>query len=187
VINNGNYMSFPGLTATNVASYCPDKANATVLGHLTQVKQGLQSTSNPTTHTAANAGAAYSARHPSNDKILHAMGLAPPATALFCWEEELDTLYTDDMGRFPIRAQNGNQYIMLAYHAGANTILVQPFQTKADHHRIPTYQAIMARLKARNIRVSQQVLDNEASAAYKQAINIDLLGCTIQFVPPDMH
>jgi hypothetical protein len=115
------------------------------------------------------------------------MGLAPPATALFCWEEELDTLYTDDMGRFPIRAQSGNQYIMLAYHAGANAILVQPFQTKADHHRIPAYQAIMARLKARNIRVSQQVLDNEASAAYKHAINIASPGCTIQFVPPDMH
>jgi hypothetical protein len=62
-----------------------------------------------------------------------------PNTALYCWEEELDTLYTDDMGRFPIRAQSGNQYVMLAYHAGANAILVEPFQTKADHHRIPAY------------------------------------------------
>jgi response regulator of citrate/malate metabolism len=76
---------------------------------------------------------------------------------------------------------------MLAFHAGANAILVQPFQTKADHHRIPAYQAIMARLKARNIRVSQQVLDNEASAAYKHANNMASPGCTIQFVPPDMH
>jgi hypothetical protein len=40
-----------------------------------------------------------------------------PNTALYCWEEELDTLYTGDMGRFPIRAQSGNQYVMLAYQS----------------------------------------------------------------------
>ena len=84
-------------------------------------------------HTAAYAGAAYSARHPSNGKILHSMELVPN-TALYCWEEELETLYTNNMGRFPIRAQSGNQYFMLAYHAGANAILVQPFKTKANHH-----------------------------------------------------
>ena len=61
------------------------------------------------------------------------MGLVPN-TALYCWEEELNTLYINDMGRFPIRAQSGNQYVMLAYHAGTNAILVQPFQTKANHH-----------------------------------------------------
>jgi hypothetical protein len=108
-----------------------------------------------------------------------------PNTALYCWEEEMNTLYTDDMGRFPIRAQSGNQYVMLAYHAGANAILVQPFQTKADHHRIPAYNKIMARLKARNIHVTQQVLDNEASEAYKLAIKAHK--CTHQFVPPNMH
>ena len=184
-VKNGNFKSFPGLTVDNVARYCPDRADSTVLGHLTQARQGLRSTSVPAQPAAvAYAGAAYSARLPSNAEIHHAMGLAPN-TALYCWEEEINTLYTDDMGRFPIRAQSGNQYIMLAYHVGANAILVQPFQTKADHHRIPAYNAIMARLRARNIHVSQHVLDNEASAAYKLAIAQN--GCTIQLVPPDMH
>jgi hypothetical protein len=109
-----------------------------------------------------------------------------PNTALYCWEEELDTLYTDDTGRFPIRSHSGNQYVMLAYHAGANAILVEPFQSKADHHRIPAYNKIMARLKARNIEVKQQVLDNEASAAYKFAIT-DTHKCALQLVPPNMH
>ncbi len=85
-VKNGNFRSFPGLTYTNVSRYCPDNANATVLGHLTQVRQGLRSTANPTFHTAAYAGAAYSARHPSNDEILHAMDLIPNI-ALYCWEE----------------------------------------------------------------------------------------------------
>jgi hypothetical protein len=112
-VKNGNFRSFPGLTAENVAQYCPDKANATVLGHLTQVQKGLRSTANPTTHTAAYAGAAYSVHHPSNDKILHNMDLVPK-TALYCWEEEVNTLYTNDMGCFPIctQSQSGNQYVM---------------------------------------------------------------------------
>ena len=40
-VKNGNYKSFPGLTVEHVARYCPDKTDATVLGHLTQVQQGL--------------------------------------------------------------------------------------------------------------------------------------------------
>ena len=51
------------------------------------------------------------------------------------------------MGRFPIRAMSGNQYIMLAFHEQANAILVQPFKTKADTHRVPAYNVIMNRLK----------------------------------------
>ena len=40
-VKNGNFRSFPGLTVENVARYGPDKADATILGHLTQVRQGL--------------------------------------------------------------------------------------------------------------------------------------------------
>jgi hypothetical protein len=81
---------------------------------------------------------------------------------------------------------SGNQYIMLAYHDAANVILVQPFQSKADHHCIPAYKAIMKRLKARGIKVDLQVLDNEASAAYIQSIT-EVWTCKHQKVPPDMH
>ena len=81
---------------------------------------------------------------------------------------------------------SGNQYIMLAYQDAANVILVQHFQSKADHHRIPTYNAIMKRLKARGIKVDLQVLENEASAAYIQTIN-KVWKCKHQKVSPDMH
>jgi hypothetical protein len=49
---------------------------------------------------------------------------------------ELSTLYTDDLGRFPIQSFNGNNYIMLAHHVGSNSILVEPFKSRADSHRI---------------------------------------------------
>jgi hypothetical protein len=166
-----------------VERYFPTNATPTVLGHLTQVQKGLRSTR---WATAANALLASNA----SDNLLPSTKLfdaitAPTATVIF-WEVPLATLFTDDLGRFPIRAMSGNQYIMLAYHDAANVILVQPFQSKADHHRVPAYSAIMKRFKAWGIKVDVQVLDNKATAAYIQTIT-DVWKCTHQKVPPEMH
>ena len=97
--------------------------------------------------------------------------LTAPANTLLFREIPLTTLFTNDLGRIPICAMSGNQYIMLAYHDAANVILVQPLQTKADHHRIPAYNTIMKCLTTRGIKVDLQVIVNEASAAYIQTIN----------------
>ena len=75
---------------------------------------------------------------------------------------------------------------MLAYHDAANVILVQPLQSKKDHHGIPAYNGIMKRFKDCGIPVDAQVLDNEASVAYIETIT-DLWKCTHQKVPPDIH
>ena len=98
----------------------------------------------------------------------------------------LSKLFTDDMGRFPIRAMSGNQHIMLAFHENANVILVQPFKTKDDTHHIPAYSAIMTQLKKRNLGVDLQILDNEASAVYINCIE-NKWHCSHQKVLPDMH
>jgi hypothetical protein len=112
--------------------------------------------------------------------------LTAPTDTLIFSEVNLATLFTDNLGRFPIRAMSGNQYIMLAYHNAPNVILVQHFQSKVDHHCIPAYNAIMKRFKARGIKVDLQVLNNEASAAYIQSIT-EVWKCKHQKVPPDMH
>jgi hypothetical protein len=75
---------------------------------------------------------------------------------------------------------------MVAYHNNANVILIKGFQTRHDQHCIPSYNAIMQRLKDRGIAVTNQVLDNEASAAYKAKIT-GRWKCTYQLVPLDMH
>ena len=46
----------------------------------------------------------------------------------------LNKLYSDDTGRFPVRARSGNQYVMIAYHTAGNLILQQAFPTKVDKH-----------------------------------------------------
>ncbi len=188
-VNNGNFKSFPGISATNVARYCPDNATATVLGHMTQVQQGLRTTKSP----RATALAALLSVPPHQAFSPHVQTtpalfdtITAPTNELHIIEVPLSTLFTDDMGRFPVRALSGNQYIMLAYHDSSNVILVQPFQTKADHHRIPAYNIIMERLKARGLKVDTQILDNEASAAYIHCIT-QRWHCLHQLVPPDMH
>jgi hypothetical protein len=170
-----------------------------VLGHLTQVRKGLRSTQ---WATAANALIAAN----TSDNLLPSTiqhcpilalisnlendasecGLTAPTDTLIFREVNLATLFTNDLGRFPIRMMSGNQCIMLVYHDAANVILVQPFQSKADHHPIPAYNTIMKHLKARGIKVDLQVLDNEASAAYIQSIT-KVWKCKHQKVPPDMH
>ena len=59
---------------------------------------------------------------------------------------------------------------MIAFHADGNLILQQAFKTKSDCHRIAAYNLIMTRLAARGLSVDLQILDNEASSAYKEAI-----------------
>ena len=75
---------------------------------------------------------------------------------------------------------------MIAYHANGNLILQQAFKTRNDRHRIAAYNAIMSRLVARGLAVDLQILDNEASAAYKEAITVKWKA-KFQRVPPVMH
>ena len=95
-------------------------------------------------------------------------------------------LYTDDTGRFPVRSRSGNQYIMVAYHCDANVILTCTFKTRKNRHRLEAYAAIVELLKQRSHNVDLQVLDNEASAAYKKEIT-ETWGGKFQLVPPNMH
>eukprot|EP00804_Cyclotella_cryptica_P006024 CCRYP_000276-RA/>CCRYP_000276-RA protein AED:0.08 eAED:0.08 QI:0/0/0/0.66/1/1/3/0/1069 len=170
-IKAGNYASWPGLTHANASKYCPS-CNETIKGHLTQVRQGIRSTKpKPPQATAPTI--------PS---------LIPPAASkeLHLWDKPISKLFTDDMGRFPVRSRSVNQYLMLAYHCDTNVILIKPFQSCHDRHCIPAYNKLMGRLTARAHTVDHQVLDNEASAEYCRVITEDW-NCSYQLVPPNMH
>ena len=170
-IKTGNYSSWPGLTHANASKHCPS-CDETIKGHLTQVRQGVRSTKpKPLTTTSPPSP---STTPPAATKELH------------LWDEPISKLFTDDMGRFPVRSRSGNQYLMLAYHCDTNAILVEPFQSRHDRHRIPAYNRIMHRLTTRAHTVDHQVLDNEASAEYRRVITDDWK-CTYQLVPPNVH
>ena len=75
------------------------------------------------------------------------------------------------MGRFLIRYRSGNQYIMLAYHCVINTILVKPFQSNKNLHRIASYKVIMLHLQQRGHKVELEVLDNKDIQYYRSVIS----------------
>ena len=74
-------------------------------------------------------------------------------------------IYTDDKGRFPVRSQSVNQYIMIAYRYDSNAAIAAPFKSRANKHRILAYGSTMQHIKELNILVDLQILDNEESKA----------------------
>ncbi len=88
------------------------------------------------------------------------------------------------MGLFPVKARLGNQHVMIAFNTNGNLIPQQAFKTRNDRHWIAAYNAIMMRLAARGLAFDLQILDNEASTAYKEAITVKGKA-SFQLVPPD--
>jgi hypothetical protein len=116
-IKAGNCDTFEGLTYSNAAKYCPD-ADETIMGHLAQQRQNVRSTK------------------PKQPPLAPLAVRPPPAPAasnqVVIVTQPLSKLFTDDTGRFPVRARSGNQYVMIAFHADGNLILQQAFKTKSD-------------------------------------------------------
>jgi hypothetical protein len=75
---------------------------------------------------------------------------------------------------------------MIPFHANGNLILQQAFKTRNDRHWIAANNAIMTRLAAHGLAVNLEILDNEASAVYKEAIIVKWKA-KFQLVSPDMH
>jgi hypothetical protein len=174
-IKAGNCDSFDGLTYSNAARYCPD-ADETIMGHLAQQHQNVCSTK---------------PKPSAPNQALLTPAIAPQASTLPSYEVyiciyPICKFYTDDTGWFPIKASSGNQYVMIAYHTNGNLILQQAFKSRNNTHRIAAYNAIMMRLAARGLSVDLQILDIEASAAYKHAITFTWQA-KFQLVPLDMH
>jgi predicted TIM-barrel enzyme len=75
---------------------------------------------------------------------------------------------------------------MVILHS-SNAILVWPFASKQDEHRIAAYTTnIYTRIATANRAPTMlQILDNEASAAFQRAITAN--NCNFQLVPPHVH
>jgi hypothetical protein len=150
-----NCNTFKGLTYSNAAKYCLD-ADETIMGHLAQQRQNVRLTKAKLTSPLPLA-------------VLPPPIEAPP-NQVFVVTKPLSKLFTNNTGRFPIQACSGNQYVVIAFHANGNLILQQAFKSNSDRHRIAAYNTIMMRLAARGLSVDLQILDNKASAAYKEVI-----------------
>jgi hypothetical protein len=104
-IKAGNCNTFNGFTYSNAARYCLDTDEA-IMGHLSQQPQNVWSTKPKPTLLAPLA--------------VLPPPFATPSNQVFVITKLLSKLFTDDTGRFPVRARSVNQYVMIAFHAGGN-------------------------------------------------------------------
>jgi hypothetical protein len=74
---------------------------------------------------------------------------------------------------------------MIHYHVDSNSIWVEPTKNKNKGKLILVRSHALIRMKACGITPRHQVLDNEISTAYKNAITTS--GMTYQLVPPNDH
>jgi hypothetical protein len=109
-----------------------------------------------------------------------------PSNQVFVITKLLSKLFTNDTGRFPVRAHSVNQYVMIAFHTDGNLILQQAFKSKSNRHRIAAYNTIMTRLAARGLSADLQIMDNRTNSAYIEAITFKW-NTTFQLVLSDMH
>ena len=152
-IKCGIFYSWPGLTYSNTAWYCPS-SDKTIMGYILHSRQGVISTKHELyciqTTIKTTVGPP---RKPSRELHIHI--------------EHIRKLYTDENGRFPIRSQSGNKYPMIAYHCDSNTILFFPFKSRNYSHILLAYNDIMTRIKQRNQLVDLKIFDKWATAEYK--------------------
>ena len=122
-IKAGNFASWSGLTYQNASKYCPSYEE-TIKFNTAQTRHNVRSTKHkPAPKT-----------QPSSKN--QALPVSPPALTaevtneVHSWETPISNIYSDDTGRFPVRACSGNQYAMIVFHCDSNTIPAGSIQNK---------------------------------------------------------
>ena len=144
-IKAGHFDLWPGITYQNATKYCP-ACKETIKCHMVQRRKHVRSTRPTRKHSRPTEPIPKEGDNEMHIKTTH-----------------ISKLYTDDTGQLPVISRTGNQYVMVAYHCSANTIMAVPFKSRKDKDRMVAYNSIMQRLKDRNMLVNLQILDNEAS------------------------
>jgi len=100
-------------------------------------------------------------------------------------KELLRLIYTDGTGRFPKQSRTGMNYIMVLAENDSDAILVEAMRNRSAGEMVRAYSVLIGRLHACGIFPTKQVLDNEISKEYKEAIAS--FGIAYELVPPHNH
>jgi hypothetical protein len=155
-INHRAYATWPELTYKLAAKYCPN-SDATHCRHMAQPCQHIQSTR---LHASTKQLPVDTPEAPNTTPTIEVQFIP------------INHLFTDDTSWFTPQSCSGNQYIVVAFHSESNAILVRAFQSKHDTHRIAAYQQIHNQLAAQHATPDVHILDNEASVAFCQQLQI---------------
>ena len=132
-VKNGQFVSWPGLTAAAVAKHFPE-SKETMKGHARKTHSGLRLTKRKqscevNTDNEHNYIGAPTTKHWDIFTRMYNVGE----------EEELHCIYSDQTGRFPRKSSKGNQYIMVLVHIDSGAILVAAMRDRTSGKMIRAY------------------------------------------------
>jgi hypothetical protein len=170
-INQGFFKSIPILTATNIRRNLP-KSMATTMGHLDQQRKNQQSTKK----RPRPRDKEVTSFKPNED-------ISPlPNTktnTMFATIVDLEEVpitrksYSDLIGRFPAKSQQGNLYVLILYTYDDNAILAEPLKSRSNTNQLKAYQAILKHAGG-GAPITMHWMDNEASVAIKGLLKMSL-------------
>ncbi len=101
-------------------------------------------------------------------------------------EHEVKSLmYADQTGLFPAESSLGNKYVMILHHVDSNSSWSEAMQNQSGGNLILAHAHALARMQRWGLIPKHQILNNQASAEYKAAIETS--GMTYELVPPEEH
>ena len=90
----------------------------------------------------------------------------------------METMHSDQTGRFPATSSKGNQYVMVLVEVDENFINAEPMKNRSEGAMIKAYQTLWTRLTTSGtVKPKTHILDNKASAEFKREIQKN---CAIQ-------
>jgi hypothetical protein len=171
-INNGNFVTWPGLTSSLISKHLPPSI-PTIKGHLKQEQQNLRSTK------PSELVVKIEPETPPNQEDKTGECYVTIAT------KESGTMYSDLTGRYRITSSRGNQYIVICYDYDTNSIQARPTKTRNAAEIRDATIAMLTQLSISGHAPKLHILDNKASSILKKS----LLKHKIQYqlVPPHIH
>ena len=190
-IKNNQFASWTGLTHDGVRKHFPE-SEETWKGHGKKVKSGLRSTSKNLDSEAVikleddvERDAHYKQSSQVYKKAKTIMLRVMQIDIDDEGKEMLRLIYTDGTGRFPKQSRTGMNYIMVLAENDSDAILVEAMRNRSAGEMVRAYSVLIGRLHACGIFPTKQVLDNEISKEYKEAIAS--FGIAYELVPPHNH
>jgi hypothetical protein len=147
-VKDGHLITWPGLTEDAMHKHLK-LTPATAMGRMSQRRQNIRFTSKTPIADAPPADTDLGTRTHLVYAVLVDQG----------------HLYTDLMGKFPVRSSKGNLYVMVCYFYDCNYVKVIPMKYRSASEWVKAYDHIHQELTFKGFKPKLQTLDNEALAA----------------------
>jgi hypothetical protein len=194
-LDRGHFVTWPGLDAATARRH-PPRSWAEKVGHLDQERKNQRSSKQtqlgkePSSRSAALPAPNHNTtgEESSDDRHPSAGDGPAPRRERFIWANcatMTGQQYMDATGRFLVPSTVGNLYMLVIYDEDSNSIHVEVMKDRSSAQYVAAFDRAFKHFSAAGFRPRLQRLDNEASHALLQYMDVHEVG--YQFVPPYIH